>query len=162
MAPDTICSTSADWSAGLPHIFSTKTTIEAVIKVKHLLTTCYNGLLGLWHQHAIGTFNTCSRGSTHRSLIIIGGGYNLVGAGLPHHTPRPSKLTVLCFPPKGPARSQVIQNLPKIPRFKFKESMFVTWSFNHSAIYRKLHLCLAIANDLSLALGFTRIVRKVT
>jgi hypothetical protein len=31
--------------------------------------------------------------------------------------------------------------------------MAATWSFDHSAIYRSLHLCLAIANDLSLAEG---------
>jgi hypothetical protein len=28
--------------------------------------------------------------------------------------------------------------------------MGATWSFDHSAIYRSLYLCLAIANDLSL------------
>jgi hypothetical protein len=31
--------------------------------------------------------------------------------------------------------------------------MAATWSFDHSAIYRSLHLRLAIANDLSLAEG---------
>jgi hypothetical protein len=31
----------------------------------------------------IGTFNTCSRGPTHRSLTDTGGGYNLGGASLP-------------------------------------------------------------------------------
>jgi hypothetical protein len=41
------------------------------------------GLLGSYHQHTIGTFNTCSRESTHQSLTDTGGGYNLVGAGLP-------------------------------------------------------------------------------
>jgi hypothetical protein len=41
-----------------------------------------------------------------------------------------------------------------IPRF--------TWSSDHSVIYRNLHLRLAIANDLSLAIGFTKIDRKVT
>jgi hypothetical protein len=50
-----------------------------------------NWLLGLpspYHWHAIGTFNTCSRGPTERSLIDPGGGYNLGGAGLPHtHSP---------------------------------------------------------------------------
>jgi hypothetical protein len=40
--------------------------------------------------------------------------------------------------------------------------MTTTWSSDHSAIYRNLHLCLAIANDLSLATGFTRIDQKVT
>jgi hypothetical protein len=82
--------------------FSPKTIIEAVIKAKHLLTTGYISLLGPDHQHAIGTFHTCSRELTHRSIIDTGGGYNLGGAGLPHHTPRPSQPTVLCFPPKGP------------------------------------------------------------
>jgi hypothetical protein len=39
---------------------------------------------GTYHRHAIGTFNTCLRGPTHRSLTDTGGGYNLGGAGLPH------------------------------------------------------------------------------
>jgi hypothetical protein len=42
------------------------------------------GLPGPYHRHAIGTFNTFSRGPTERSLIDTGGGYNLGGAGLPH------------------------------------------------------------------------------
>jgi hypothetical protein len=40
--------------------------------------------------------------------------------------------------------------------------MAATWSFNHSAIYRGLQLWLAIANDLSLAIGSSRIDHKVT
>jgi hypothetical protein len=67
------------------------------------------GLLCPYHQHVIGTFNTCLRGSTHRSLTDTGGGYNLRGVGLPHHTPQPFQPMVLHFPPKGPARSQVIK-----------------------------------------------------
>jgi hypothetical protein len=39
--------------------------------------------------------------------------------------------------------------------------MVTTWSSDHSAIYRSLHLRLAIANDLSLAIGVTRIYQKV-
>jgi hypothetical protein len=38
-----------------------------------------NRLLGLsdsYHRHAIDTFNTCSRGPTHRSLTDTVGGYN--------------------------------------------------------------------------------------
>jgi hypothetical protein len=31
--------------------------------------------------------------------------------------------------------------------------MAATWSFDHSAIYHSLHLCLVIANDLSLVMG---------
>jgi hypothetical protein len=39
--------------------------------------------------------------------------------------------------------------------------MTVTWSFDHSTIYLSLHLCLAIANDLSLVIGVVRIDRKI-
>jgi hypothetical protein len=39
--------------------------------------------------------------------------------------------------------------------------MAVMWSSDHSVIYRSLHLRLAIANDLSLVIGFTRVDRKV-
>jgi hypothetical protein len=39
--------------------------------------------------------------------------------------------------------------------------MAAMWSFDQSAIDRDLHLCLAIANDLSLAIGFTTIYWKV-
>jgi hypothetical protein len=39
--------------------------------------------------------------------------------------------------------------------------MVATWSSDHSAIYHGLPLHLAIANDLSLVVGVTRIDRKV-
>jgi hypothetical protein len=39
--------------------------------------------------------------------------------------------------------------------------MVATWSFGNSAIYHGLQLCLAMANDLSLAIGSSRIDRKV-
>jgi hypothetical protein len=35
--------------------------------------------------------------------------------------------------------------------------MAATWSSDHSTVYRNLQLCLAIANDLSLAIGSTRV-----
>jgi hypothetical protein len=40
--------------------------------------------------------------------------------------------------------------------------MAATWSSTHSVIYRGLQLRLAIANDLALAIGSSRIDRKVT
>jgi hypothetical protein len=46
------------------------------------------GLPGPYHQYAIGTFNTYSLGSTHRSLTDTGGGYNLAGVSFP--TPLPN------------------------------------------------------------------------
>jgi hypothetical protein len=69
------------------------------------------GLPGPYLQHAIGMFNTCSRGPTHRSLTDTGAGYNFGGVGFPHHTPQRSQPTVLCFPPKGLARSHVIHQI---------------------------------------------------
>jgi hypothetical protein len=46
-----------------------------------------------------------------RSMYDTGGGYNLEGVNLPHHTLRPSQLAVLHFSPKGPAWSQVNQSI---------------------------------------------------
>jgi hypothetical protein len=40
--------------------------------------------------------------------------------------------------------------------------MVAAWSFDHLVIYRDLHLRLAIANDLSLAIGFIKIDRNIT
>jgi hypothetical protein len=39
--------------------------------------------------------------------------------------------------------------------------MAATWSSDHLAVYRSLHLRLDITNDLALAIGFTRIDQKV-
>jgi hypothetical protein len=62
----------------------------------------YLSLLGPYLQHVLSTFNTCSRGPTHRSLTDTCGGYNHKGADLPHHSPRPSRLTVFHFPLMAP------------------------------------------------------------
>jgi hypothetical protein len=40
--------------------------------------------------------------------------------------------------------------------------MAAMWSSDHSAIYPNLHLCLAIANELSLAIESTRVDWNVT
>jgi hypothetical protein len=40
--------------------------------------------------------------------------------------------------------------------------MTATWFSDHSTIYHNLHLFLVIANDLSLAIGSTRVDWKVT
>jgi hypothetical protein len=113
------------------------------------------------YQHAIGTFNTCSRGTTHWSLIDTGGGYNLGNAGFPHTTPRPSQPAVSTFHLRALPDLQFNHILSTKPKFEFKEPMVTTWSSDHSAIYRDLLLRLAIANNLSLAIGFTRIDQKV-
>jgi hypothetical protein len=112
------------------------------------------GSLGPYHRHAIGTFNTCLRGPTEWSLIDTGGGYNLGGAILPHTHSSTFPSSCPHFPimaPPGLHFNQVLANRPKC--LVFKDPMAATWSFDHSAIYHSLHLCLAIANDLSLVVG---------
>jgi hypothetical protein len=98
-------------------------------------------------------FNTCSWGPTERSLTDTGGGYNLEGAGLPHT----HSLTFLtsCLPfPLVASPDLHFNQVPAINQsLRFKEAMAATWSLDHSAIYRSLHLRLAIANDLSLVEG---------
>jgi hypothetical protein len=141
--------------------FSLEPTNEAV-GVK--LSICWRRLLGLpgsYHRHAISTFNTCSRGPTHRFLTNTGGGYNLGGADLPHTTPQPSQSVVSTFP-EGPCLvSILIKFQPLNQNVEFKKPMAATWSSDHLAIYHNLHLCLAIANDLSLVIGGARIDWKV-
>jgi hypothetical protein len=63
--------------------------------------TCYICLLGSYLQYVITTFNICSRGPIHRSLIDTSGGYNLGGAGFPQHTPHPSQPMILYFCQSG-------------------------------------------------------------
>jgi hypothetical protein len=82
---------------GLPTQFTARRTSDPRVRTQLLpqqpksngekSTPVDNRLLGLqgpYHRHAIGTFHTCSRGPTERSLIDTGGDYNLGGAGLPH------------------------------------------------------------------------------
>jgi hypothetical protein len=96
---------SGPWDS--PQFLSQYNYWSSVLKPNICWWTCYISLLGPYHQHVINTLNTCSWGLTHRSLTDTGGGYNLGGVGLPHHTLRPSQPTFIYFPPKGPARSQV-------------------------------------------------------
>jgi hypothetical protein len=89
---------------GSVHSFSHKPTNEAVDLSHAFVDDKLLGLLEPYHQHAIGTFNTCSRGPTHRSLIDIGGGYNFVGAGLPtplHDFPNWWSYTFYLMAPPG-------------------------------------------------------------
>jgi hypothetical protein len=123
-----------------------------------------NWLLGLpspYLQHAISTFNTCSRGPTHRSLIDSDRGYNLGDVDFLHHIPWPSQPVVSAFHLRAPPDLQLNQFHHWFQGSSFKEHMAVTWFSDHSTIYRNLHLRLAICNDLSLAIVFTRINQKV-
>jgi hypothetical protein len=106
-------------------------------------------------------FNTCSHEPTRWSLIDTDGGYSLEGADFPHTTPRPSQPMVFHFHLRAPLNLQFNQVLLSKSKFEFNEPTIAMWSSDHSAIYRDLHLRLTIANDLPLAIGSTRIDRKV-
>jgi hypothetical protein len=78
--PDYISSTPADWSAG-PHPVSLLLSTKEVVGLSQ--ASFDSRLLGLpdsYLRHAIGTFNTYSRGPTHRSLTDTSKGYNHVRA----------------------------------------------------------------------------------
>jgi hypothetical protein len=63
---------------------------------------------------------------------------------------------------RAPPDHQFSQNLTTKTELSFKDPKAVTWSSNHSVIYHGLQLCLIIADDLSLAIGSSRIDRKVS
>jgi hypothetical protein len=92
--------------------FSHKPTNEAVILSQTSVDNELLGLLGTCHQHAIGTFNTCSRGSTHQSLIDTGGGHSLEGADFSHTTPRLSQSAVFPFYLRAPPSLQFNHRAP--------------------------------------------------
>jgi hypothetical protein len=57
--------------------FSLNTVIEAVRLGQASADDRLLGLPGPYHLHVIGTFNTCSRVPTPRSLTDTGGGYHI-------------------------------------------------------------------------------------
>jgi hypothetical protein len=90
------------------------------------------GLPGPHHWHAIGTFNTCSRGPTERSLIDTGGGYNLGGVGLPHtHSPT-FPFSCPHFPLMAPPGLHFNQNFSQRP------SVEILRTYGHHVVFRPL------------------------
>jgi hypothetical protein len=75
-------------------------------------TSIDSRLLGLpspYHRHAIGTFNTCSRVPTSRSLTDTGGGYHIENLRIATSLSPPFPSEGSTDPPNGPDRSQIIQ-----------------------------------------------------
>jgi hypothetical protein len=133
---------------------------SSVLKPNIYWQISYINLLDPYHQYVISTFNTCSRGPTHRSLTNTGGGYNLRGAGLPHHTHRPSQLMVLHFPPKGPTRSQVKH--PTITNWTIEEKTLNLVSGSlHSTSTAIYHLSIALLMVTHQEIGSIRMNKKV-
>jgi hypothetical protein len=102
------------------------------------------------YKHAIGTFNVFSWGLTHRSLIEIGGGYNLEDVNFPHHTSRLSKPMVSSFHLRAPPGLKLTKlNIDITPPSRRVASMPLD-------LYRTLQLRLANANDLQLLKGVVK------
>jgi hypothetical protein len=90
--------------------FSPNTAIETMHLSQTSVDNMLLGLPGPYYRHAIGTFNTCSRTPTHRSLTDTGGGYHIENLIIATtlSSPFPSKGST--DPPNGPTRSQIIRN----------------------------------------------------
>jgi hypothetical protein len=94
----------------------------------------YISLLGTYHQHAIGTFNTCLWGPTHRSLTDTSGGYNLGGASLPHIHSVTIPTSCLHFPLMAPLRTESVTH---ITRICWPRSTGWWWRRSFSAQYQR-------------------------
>jgi hypothetical protein len=112
--------------------FSPTIVNETVEKIQASIDNQLLALSGPYHRHTIGTFNTCSRGPTHRSLIDTGGGYSLEVAGFLHTTPRPFQLMVSPFHLRVSPGLQFIQVLSTKPEFGFKGT------YAHHVVFRPL------------------------
>jgi hypothetical protein len=147
-----------DWLiCGSPPSFSPLTFSETIGLSQAPVDNRLLGSLGPYTSMRL-VHSILARGaSTHRSLTDTGRGYNLGGAGFLYHTPRPSQPGVFAFHLRAPPSLQLNQFHQWFQGSSFMEPMAAMWSSDHSAIYHNLHLRLAIANDLFLAIGFTRV-----
>jgi hypothetical protein len=90
--------------------------------------------------------------------------------GLPHRNLRittalspPFPSVCSTGPPNWPCPISILSGINhRSQGSSLKGSMAATWSSDYSAIYHNLYLCLAITNDLSLAIGSTRVDWKVS
>jgi hypothetical protein len=90
---------------------------DTAIKAMRLSQTPVDGrLLGLpgpYHRHVIGTFNTCLRVPTPRSLTDTGGGYHIENLGISTTLSRPPLSRVPLIPLMAPPNLRLsIQHLP--------------------------------------------------
>jgi hypothetical protein len=127
--------------------FSPTTANEAMEKSQASVDNRLLGLLGLYQRHAIGTFNTCSRGPTHRSLIDTSRSYSLRGADLLRTTFRPSQPAVSTFHLRAPPGLRlIIQQLST--DLKRDQALNLTSESLHSTSTVTYHLSIAWANDI--------------
>jgi hypothetical protein len=127
--------------------FSPKSANEAVDLSQTSVDDKLLGLLGPYHQHAIDTFDTCSRGPTHRSLTDTGRGYNLTGASLPTPLPDLPNWWSYTFHLMGPPDLRLsINSLPS--ELKGDRVLNLTSGSLHSTSTLTYHLSIAWANNV--------------
>jgi hypothetical protein len=115
-APDTIHSTLDDRPADSYPVYLPSQPMKQWRQIQASIDSRLLGLLGLYHQHVISTFNTCSHKPTHRSLTDTGEGYNIGGATLSHTTPWYSQPVVSTFHIRAPPNLQFNQISPIKPK----------------------------------------------
>jgi hypothetical protein len=112
------------------------------------------------YQHAIGMFNACSRGATHRSLTDTGRVYNLGGASFPHHTLRPFQPTVSTFHLwVMPSLRLFIQSLPT--ELKGEQTLNLMSGSLHSTSTATYYLSIVLLMVNHQEIGLIRVIRKV-
>jgi hypothetical protein len=89
--------------------FSPNIAIEAVCLSQTSVDNRLLRLPGTYHRYVIGTFNTCSRVPTPRSLTNTGGGYHIENLGIATTLSPPFPSEGCTDPPNGPVWSQIIQ-----------------------------------------------------
>jgi hypothetical protein len=126
------------WEKGLPTQYTARWLIDPWVHTQFLFQvnqwssgesqTSINsrqlGLPGSYHRHAIGTFNTCSRGPTHRSLTNTGGDYNLGYAGFSHTHSLTFPTSYLSFPLVASPDLYFNQVLTTKPKFWVLENLW--------------------------------------
>jgi hypothetical protein len=123
----------------------------------------YINLLGSYHQHAIGMFDTCSRVLTPQSLTDTGEGYHTENLRIATTLSPSFPFECSTGPPNWPRPVSILSDIKhRFQGSSLKGHMATTGSSDHSAIYHNLHLRLAIASSLSLAIGSTQVDWKVS
>jgi hypothetical protein len=144
-APDS--TSQPDWVVRGTHLnFSPNTTIEVVRLSQAPVSGRLLGLLGPYHRYAIGTFNTCSRVPTPRSLTDAGGGYHIENLGIATALSPPFPSEGSTDPPNGPARSQIIHNHYQL-NWRGKQALNLASASPHSTSTVTYHLRISWAKD---------------
>jgi hypothetical protein len=122
--------------------FSPNIAIEAVRLSQTSVNNRLLGLPGPYHWHAIGTFNTCSRVPTPRSLTDTGGGDHIENLRIATALSSAFPFEGSTDPPNGPAQFQIIHNNYQL-NWRGKQALNLTSGSLHSTSTVTYHLRIA-------------------